>query len=332
MKIWIDLTNSPHINFFAPFIRKWESEGHEVILTARDLANTIQLIKQMGWKFDEIGGHAGKNKIKKTLKFPMRIYSLYKFLRNKKIDVGISHSSFYSPLVCTLLKIPSIYLNDNEHAKGNYIAFKFASINILPEFLKDFVEQHNWDKKFSIIYYPGIKEGIYLSQKKIILSSKNSKIFIRPEPWSAEYYDGKIDFVAPFVKELSLKYEVVVLPRSSNQINYFKKLKIENVTINEKTISLDQIVNDCSLFIGAGGSMTRELAYLGVPTLSIYQSDLLAVDQHLVKVGAMVHNKKPNISDVDKLINKKIIKNKNLLQNKGKLAFKLINKKLKDLV
>ena len=65
MKIWIDLTNSPHINFFKPFIKKWEEEGHQIIITARNLANTLDLISQNGWVFNEIGGHAGKNKIKR---------------------------------------------------------------------------------------------------------------------------------------------------------------------------------------------------------------------------------------------------------------------------
>ena len=64
MKIWIDLTNSPHINFFKPFIKQWENEGYEIFLTARNLANTIELIQQNSWIYKEIGGHAGKNKFR----------------------------------------------------------------------------------------------------------------------------------------------------------------------------------------------------------------------------------------------------------------------------
>ena len=81
MKIWIDLTNSPHINFFKPFIRFWESDGIEIIITARDLGNTIGLIKQNGWDYKEVGGHAGKNSIKKILYYPYRIiYKIVPFL------------------------------------------------------------------------------------------------------------------------------------------------------------------------------------------------------------------------------------------------------------
>ena len=73
MKIWIDLTNSPHINFFKPFIKKWNNEGYEIILTVRDLANTIQLVDQNRWVYTKIGGHAGKSKFKKLLYFPKRV-------------------------------------------------------------------------------------------------------------------------------------------------------------------------------------------------------------------------------------------------------------------
>ena len=153
MTIWIDLTNSPHVNFFLPFIKKWEKEGHQIILTARDLANTIQLIEQYEWSFSEIGGHAGKRKVKKLLYFPKRVFLLWKFLRKKKVDVGISHSSFYSPVVCRFLRVPSIYLNDNEHANGNYLAFKFASINMLPEFLAFEGKKLGWVGKYNLEFY-----------------------------------------------------------------------------------------------------------------------------------------------------------------------------------
>ena len=162
MKIWIDLTNAPHINFFKPFVKRWEDEGHELIFTARNLSDTIHLIDQNGWSYTQIGGHAGKNKSRKLLYFPRRVYLLYKFLKRNKPDIGISHSSFYSPIVFKLLIIPSIYLNDNEHATGYYLAFKFATVNMLPEFLLNKAHKLKWLKKYTIKFYPGIKEGIYL--------------------------------------------------------------------------------------------------------------------------------------------------------------------------
>ena len=61
------------------------------------------------------------------------------FLRKQNIDIAISQSSFHSPLTAWLLKIPSIYMNDNEHAVGNIPSFIFANQILLPEFFSTLI-------------------------------------------------------------------------------------------------------------------------------------------------------------------------------------------------
>ena len=122
MKIWIDLTNSPHVNFFAGMIRELR-QTHEIVLTCRSLANTIGLLELHGFSYHVVGRHYGHSTFKKMLGFIIRVWQLRRFLKNKSVDVAISHSSFYSPVVAGLLGIRSIYLNDNEHAAGNRISF-----------------------------------------------------------------------------------------------------------------------------------------------------------------------------------------------------------------
>jgi len=54
MKIWIDLTNSPHVNFFSGMINELRQE-HEVLLTCRPLANTIGLLEMEGFPLFIVG-------------------------------------------------------------------------------------------------------------------------------------------------------------------------------------------------------------------------------------------------------------------------------------
>jgi uncharacterized protein len=337
MKIWIDLTNSPHINFFKPFIYNWTIEGHQIILTVRDLANTIQLVNQNGWEHTLIGGHVGKNRFKKVIYFPKRVYLLFRFLKRNRPDIGISHSSFYSPGVCRLLKIPSIYLNDNEYAKGNYLAFKFATLNMLPEPLSIVAKQLKWTDRYAIEFYPGIKEGIYLSQMKIgendsQKSLLRQKIYIRLEPWTAEYYKGKADFLDPIIRKLIRKHEVVLLPRNIEQIAHYKQREFEGIKICEDALDLETILNECRLFIGAGGSMTRELAYMGIPTLSVYQGALLSVDKYLIKNGILMYDSNPKIGFIEGLLEEPFHQISHILAAEGMKAYNLINKKLHNLV
>ena len=35
MRVWIDVTNSPHVVFFRPLVAPFEARGHDVTITAR---------------------------------------------------------------------------------------------------------------------------------------------------------------------------------------------------------------------------------------------------------------------------------------------------------
>ena len=46
MRVWIDLTNSPHVLVMRPVIRALERRGAEVLVTARDFAQTLGLLER----------------------------------------------------------------------------------------------------------------------------------------------------------------------------------------------------------------------------------------------------------------------------------------------
>ncbi|MAF83649.1 MAG: hypothetical protein CL797_06045 [Chromatiales bacterium] len=293
MKIWIDLTNSPHVNFFARLIEELQTE-HELILTCRPLANTIELLDMFAIKHTMVGKHYGQNTVSKIFGFFIRVIQLYLYLRKKKPDVAISHSSFYSPLVARLLGIRGVYLNDNEHAAGNKVSFLFANTIMVPEFLDLEKVRAQWARADKIISYPGVKEGVYLWYQRItdgvsLNGHVNKDIFIRPEPWTAQYYKGERNFIDELLIDLQDEYKIILLPRDEVQKKHYQSVQFSRVKIPDKPLSLINIMEDCGLFIGAGGTMTREAAVLGVPTISIYQDKLLDVDRYLVKLGCMRH-------------------------------------------
>jgi predicted glycosyltransferase len=333
LKIWIDLTNSPHVNFFKPFINDWQSEGHQIIITSRDLANTIDLINQNGWHHQTIGEHVGKNLFKKIFYFPNRVVKLYKYLKTQRPDIAISQSSFYSPVTAWMLNVPSIYLNDNEHAKGNYIAFLFASVVLLPEALKNLYSNTFLEKMFRIDFYPGIKEGIYLSklnleQKEYNVGKEKKNIYVRLEPITAQYYNGDSFELDNLLIKLKDIHNVYILPRNKKQIDYYKSQKFEGINVLLTSLYLNDIYKDCDLFIGAGGSMTREMAFLGVPTISIYQSALLEVDKYLISIGMLKHQKTLSLEIVQNFLSNFNIDTSLALKNKGINAFQKIKTKV----
>lgn len=334
MKIWIDFINTPQVSFFAPLIADLQAEGHEFILTCRDSSNTVQLLKQKNLEFQIIGNSAKTSFALKLLAFPIRIKKLINFLKSKKIDVAIGQSSFYLPMVARFLKIPSIYTNDNEHALGNVPSFFFANRIFLPENIAISKAIKQGAKTDKIIQYPGIKEGIYLWQKGVAIQKsregrKFSKIYIRPEPQTAQYYSGKINFLDDLLLDLKDQYDFTILVRDKNQYNHYTQSKFQNVKVPSNTLEFDEIASDCLVFIGAGGSMTREMAIMGIPTISVYQAELLDVDNFLIEQKLIWHE--PNLTTAK--LEEFLLKTKSMIYNdslikKGKKSYTLIKESL----
>jgi predicted glycosyltransferase len=332
MIIWFDISNSPHINMFYDLIRTLEKEGHSVVITSRPLANTIELLEQKNLSHTVIGVHYGKNMIGKLFGFPIRVYQLWKHLRDKNIDLAVSQSSFHSPIVAFILGKTSIYTNDNEHALGNLPSFLFANAILLPESFK-----LNYFAKLAFIkrkiqFYPGIKEGIYLWRLSEKLKLKHKQplhrllnLYIRPEPSTAQYYSGKENFLDDLIQEVSSDYKITVLPRNSTQMAHYSQHSFRHVNVAHKPISFEEIAKDCDFFVGAGGSMTRELAMVGVPTVSVYQDQLLEVDKILIEQNLMTHVSSITKGKLATLVSKQSNDSENnLLMEKGKQAYAIL--------
>ena len=124
-----------------------------------------------------------------------------------------------------MLGVRCIYLNDNEHAAGNRISFLFADTIMVPEFLDREKVVRQWAREDKIVKYPGVKEGVYLwenSMGQVNDADRSSDdivktIFIRPEPWTAQYYKGSRNFMDALLSSLKQKYRVKLLPRGLNK-------------------------------------------------------------------------------------------------------------------
>ena len=74
--------------------------------------------------------------------------------------------------------------------------------------------------------------------------------------------------------------------------------------------------------------MTRELAVLGIPTISVYQDELLEVDKYLIKNNSMFHSLNPDMEYIERILKSDHSMNNGLLISKGMEAFDMINSKI----
>src|SRR6267143_213730 len=251
--------------------------------------------------------HYGAGRLAKAYGYPVRVCQLWYFLRDKKVDVAVSQSSFHSPVVARLLGVRSVYMNDNEHALGNIPAFLAASTILIPECLSAESLRRQYASPRKVRRYPGVKEGIYLHPLDAVLrraqrerSGKQRRcIYVRPEPWTAQYYKGAVNFLDDLLLGLKSEASVTLLPRDREQVKRYAEPRFEGIRVVAGALDIADIAPDCDLFIGAGGTMTREMAVLGIPTISVYQEKLLDVDRYLLAHEALLH--RPSLTAAEAL-------------------------------
>ena len=66
MKVWIDMTASAHVLVFRPLIRLMRERGDEVEITARDYAQTLQLLELHALTAEVVGKHGGRSRLQKA--------------------------------------------------------------------------------------------------------------------------------------------------------------------------------------------------------------------------------------------------------------------------
>lgn len=296
MKIWIDISNAPHVRFFKDVIKYLEAEGEDLIVTTRKFGDIHKLMESYGIDYISVGKH-GVSLYDKLKESTNRVAELTDIVHGEKIDVAVSKHSIELPRVAFGLGIPSLFILDNEHAlAANKLTLPLCNKIITPEIIS------MWDlMKFgadpnSIISYNGTSELMHFNNFQynenifddLGLELKHPRtILMRPEPSLASYLDAdcRKSVLSPIVDVLKDYANILVLPRFKEQADIFRG--IENVTILNPPVDTSSLIKKCDLVIGAGGTMNREAAILQTPVISCYPGDTLSVDQFYINQGLM---------------------------------------------
>ncbi len=293
--IWIDLTNAPHVHFFCQLIKEFEKKGIDYVLTYRESNYLRDLINFYGFAGKCIGKH-GVNLKEKLIYYAERIIGLTELISNLNPILAIAKHSVELPRVAFGLNIPTIFVVDNEHATAqNKLTLPLVDTIIKPKATdedrlkecggKNFIDFAGTCEVANINarlkgYYPidkSIKEKLNLDKDVVVM---------RPCP-NSSYCNGHKDILPKIIKELKKRYDVdiVVFPRNNKQKYIYKHF---DVVIPNNVDALSLIYHS-DFMIGAGGTMNRESAILGIPTISCYPQDLLGVDKFLIEKDRMIH-------------------------------------------
>jgi predicted glycosyltransferase len=300
MRIWIDLANSPHVPFFRALIPEFVARGHQVEISARDFAQTVELATKAGMLPHVIGGHGGAKLTGKAGNLIGRAAALRKWARDRGFDLAVSHNSYAQISAAAALGIRSVTLMDYEHQPANHLAFRLASKVIVPRAFPSAELKKYGASMRKVARYEGFKEDVYLAGftpdpsfatvlRKLGITAEDVLIVARPPAREALYHRFENELFDELLTHLASqpRAKLILLPRTDAQRAEYETRKVPNVVMPREALDGANLVAAADLVVSAGGTMNREAAALGVPAASIYAGKWAAIDEQLVAEGRL---------------------------------------------
>lgn len=295
MRVWIDLANSPHVATFEPIVARLQRESCEVLLTARDHAQTVDLARRTFGEVHVVGGESPAGRTRKVLSIADRARRLAVLAHRWRPHVALSHGSYAQLLAARITRVPGVTMMDYEFQPANHLSFRLARKVIVPSvFPSDALERFG-ARPSRVVRYEGFKEELYLGRvdpngavlDELGLDPNKVIVVFRPPPEGALYHRMSNDRFEPILDLASASsgVQVVVLPRGREQIARYRQR--EGVVVPARAVDGRSLLSHADVMIGGGGTMNREAALLGIPTYTVFAGRLAAVDAELIHRGVL---------------------------------------------
>src|SRR5258705_2337647 len=299
MRIWIDLANSPHVPFFRSLTNEFIRHDHEVVVTARDFAETVKLAEAAGFAYEVIGGHGGGKLSGKAGNLVQRALGLARWGRGRNLDLAVSHNSYSQILAARALSLWTVTLMDYEHQPANHLAFRMASRIIVPDAFPEAALTRFGASATKVKRYAGLKEDVYLADfqcdpefqkqlSKLGIDQGNVLVTVRPPASEALYHRFENELFDQLLERLlaTPNVKIVLLPRNDLQRDTYNA-RAASLIIPSVPLDGGNLIAHSDLVVSAGGTMNREAAALCIPAASIYFGEWAAIDEQLVKQGRL---------------------------------------------
>jgi predicted glycosyltransferase len=316
MRVWIDLTNSPHVLVMRPVIECLQADGHDVRVTARDFAQTIELCERWGIAHAAIGHHRGERLGAKAVGLVSRSTALVRWARaeargsdarplarphghppaptpGRGFDVALGHGSNDVSVAAAILRIPSATMFDYEWATVQHtVNCWLARAVVVPDAIGP-ERLARYGARGKIHAYEGLKEEYYLADfepdravlAELQLDPARPIVVVRTPPEVSLYHRFENDLFATVLERLRTAVgeqgvQPVVLPRVASQRAELRG--VPGFIVPEHAVDAQSLIAFADLVISAGGTMNREAVALGTPVYTTFQGRLGAVDERLI--------------------------------------------------
>jgi predicted glycosyltransferase len=306
VRIWVDLTNSPHVLVMRPIVRALEADGHEVEVTARDFAQTLELCDRLGVRHTAVGRHRGGQRGSKALGLVSRSTALLRWARGRAFDAAIGHGSNDVTVAAKLLRIPSATAFDYEWATVQHnVNCRLVRNVVVPDAIPP-ERLYRYGARGKVRAYPGLKEEYYLADfepseaviSELGIDPAQPVAVVRTPPDVSLYHRFENPLMGQVLKRLRDQAQTVVLPRTPEQREEVRAAG--GFVVPERAVDAQSLVWHADLVVSAGGTMNREAVALGTRVYTTFEGRLGAVDERLMTEGRLHKLSRPDEIVVEK--------------------------------
>jgi predicted glycosyltransferase len=305
------MTASAHVLVFRPLLRLLRERGHEAEVTTRDYGQTLQLLELHGIEATILGRHGGRSRLGKTRSLVSRLRELRRWARPRGFDLALAHGSHELTMTARRLGIPSATTHDYEYAMlQHHLGLRAATKVVVPEAIPPERLRRFGVGPGKLLRYPGLKEEYYLADFEPdpavldpwSLDPGRVLVVLRPPPDVSLYHRHSNPLFPQTLEELGARTDVhaVVLPRTSEQREYVRRLALPSVIVPERAVDAQSLIALADVVVSAGGTMNREAVALGVPVYTTFGGRLGGVDEELIRTGRLTPLSDPRALRLEK--------------------------------
>jgi hypothetical protein len=292
VRVWVDFTNSPHVLVLRPVIERLRAQGHEVQVTARDFAQTLELCDRFGIGHTDIGRHRGAGLVDKARGLAVRSAQLARWAAPRGFDLALGHGSNDITVAAALLRIPCSTTFDYEWAMVQHnVNCRLAQAVVVPDAIPP-GRLYRYGARGKLAQYAGLKEEYYLSDFEpdaavldaLGLDPGQPIAVVRTPPAVSLYHRFENDLFGQVLERLR-GAQVVVLPRTPEQ--RAQLIDGGGFIVPEHAIDAQSLIAYSDLVVSAGGTMNREAVALGTPVFTVFEGRPGAVDERLIAEGRL---------------------------------------------
>jgi predicted glycosyltransferase len=312
MRVWVDLTNSPHVLVFRPLIRLLRERGAVVEVTSREYAQTLELLELHGIEATPIGRHGGRSTAGKALGELGRLPALRRWAKGRGFDLALAHGSHDLTLAARSLGIPSATTFDYEFAwLQHQLGCRAATRVVVPEAIPAGRLARYGVRPPRLRRYAGLKEEYYLADFEpdpsvpaaVGADPARRLVVVRTPPEVSLYHRHGNPLFGEVLGRLGRdeRAHAVVLPRTREQRDRIRARGLPSLLVPDRAVDAQSLIAAADAVVSAGGTMNREAVALGVPVFTTFGGRLGAVDGGLIRAGRLVRLERAGDLDLDAL-------------------------------